>query len=113
MLYQAVWEKLNLEKRLQIHFAEVGGTGAIADTCQLYKTLNIPIAVIVDLDLITDWKSIRRILAFLSDEATALPIALEAKFFAKQIKNLPPTISPNEVKRNLRSLLKEPMDWGQ
>jgi hypothetical protein len=36
LVYQTAWETLAEELRLDVHFAAVGGTGGIADTCNLY-----------------------------------------------------------------------------
>jgi hypothetical protein len=44
------WETLAQELRLDVHFAAVGGIGGVADACQLYRTLHIPVVVIADLD---------------------------------------------------------------
>lgn len=35
IVYQATWETVGQERNFDIHFASVGGTGGIADTCQL------------------------------------------------------------------------------
>ena len=61
-----------------IHFTTVGGIGGIADTCQLYRVLGIPVAVIADLDLLTDTAKIERILEILClrvGQGDALPSA--------------------------------------
>ncbi len=69
LVYQAAWETLHDEFRIDLHFSTVGGTGGIADTCSLYRTLKIPIAVIADLDIIVDGERMSRILAKLVDDS--------------------------------------------
>ncbi|TXT16467.1 MAG: hypothetical protein FD138_4754, partial [Planctomycetota bacterium] len=70
LVYQAAWETLHDDFRMDIHFSTVGGAGGIADTCGLYRTLKIPIAVIADLDVIVDCERMSRVLAKLVDDPT-------------------------------------------
>jgi hypothetical protein len=62
LLYHTTSDTLISEGRIDVHFSAVGGTGEIADTCKLYRTLNIPIAIVADLDLIADPSCLKRIL---------------------------------------------------
>ncbi len=61
IVYQAAWEKIGNDRHFDIHFATAGGTGGIADTCQLYRILGIPVSVIADLDVVTDTGKLSRI----------------------------------------------------
>ena len=62
LVYQTTWETLADEFNQDIHFATVGGTGGIADTCNLYRTLRIPVAVVADLDVIADPEKLKKII---------------------------------------------------
>ena len=112
LVYQTVWERLSTELRLDVHFATVGGTGGIADTCKLYRTLKIPVAVIADLDMITDPGRLRKVLDVMttSDEASALTSAATSVMDA--IRELPPTIAPEEVQERLADLGSRSKSWS-
>ena len=62
IVYQAAWEVIGEKRNFDIHFAAAGGTGGIADTCQLYRVLGIPVAVVADLDLIVDAPKMKQVL---------------------------------------------------
>lgn len=111
-VYQAVWETLGREVRLDIHFATVGGTGGIADTCTLYATLRIPVAVIADLDVISDADRLRRVLDSLGASDVA-GLVDEAKSISDLVKTLPPTVSEEEVRSQVHSVLTERLNWHE
>ena len=110
-VYQAAWETLDRQKRLDIHFTTVGGAGGIADTCSLYGTLRIPVAVIADLDVITDSIRLRQILAALGSQQIAT-VMEEANRLIAQIKLLPPTISEADVRADLMAALPDTLSWS-
>lgn len=101
LVYHTAWETLSNEVRLDVHFAAVGGTGGIADICKLYRTLNIPVAIIADLDLAVDLDKLRRILSSLVSAAEAEPIIEKARVVGEEIRKCPPTIDPSDFKQRL------------
>lgn len=111
LVYQTVWETLSAELRLDIHFCTVGGTGGIADTCKLYRTLKIPLAVIADLDIITDPGRLRKVLEVMTTPDLASSITDRAKAVMDAIKKLPPTVEIKEVRQKLRGLVPEGTTW--
>jgi AAA domain, putative AbiEii toxin, Type IV TA system len=111
LVYQTVWETLSAELRLDIHFCTVGGTGGIADTCKLYRTLKIPVAVIADLDIITDPGRLRKVLEMMTTPDLASSITDRAKAVMDAIKKLPPTVEIKEVRQKLRGLVPEGTTW--
>jgi hypothetical protein len=113
LVYQSAWETLANEIRLDIHFAAVGGTGGIADTCRLYKTLRIPVAVIADLDLIANRDRLNRVLTVMADPTTATTIITAADVVMNEIAKLPPTVTPNDVRAALNAVLAGSMDWDK
>jgi hypothetical protein len=113
LVYQTTWETLVNEIRLDIHFAAVGGTGGIADTCRLYKTLRIPVAVVADLDLISNHDRLSRVLDAVADSVTAKSITDDASAVMTDIRKLPPTTTPDEVREALNSVLSGSMDWNR
>lgn len=112
IVYQAAWESLREEFGIEVHIAAVGGTGGLADACKLYKTLEIPTAIIADLDVVTDSQKLRNMLDNLSDRETVNRICDLAHKFADKIKQLPPTISEIEVKTKLKELSARNFDWS-
>jgi len=114
LVYQAVWETLHDEFRIDLHFSTVGGTGGIADTCSLYRTLKIPIAVIADLDIIVDGERISRVLAKLVDDSMVSDALIQScNEVAEAVRSLPPKITPAEVAKELLSIGEGSMDWNQ
>jgi hypothetical protein len=111
LVYQTTWETLAAELRLDVHLAAVGGTGGIADTCKLYRTLNIPVGVIADLDMITDINRLRRVLEAMATDDVARTLCLHASSVMEQIRQLPPNIDSEEVRLRLTSLASTPMEW--
>lgn len=111
LVYQTVWETLSAELRLDVHFATVGGTGGIADTCKLYRTLKIPVAVIADLDMITDPARLGRVLDVMATAEVVVDLTARARSVMDAIRNLPPTIPPEEVKTRLIDLSQMGETW--
>lgn len=113
-VYQAAWETLLSEFRIDVHFSTVGGTGGIADTCRLYKTLQIPIAVIADLDMLLDREKITRVLYFLADDpVSSAQLTHSCNEVAEQIRQRPPELSAQEFTAELLSLGNTSMDWAK
>jgi len=109
-VYQAVWETLDRETRLDLHFTTVGGVGGIADTCKLYRTLKIPIAVIADLDIVADPERVRRVLEALG-HPDAGRLRDEASRVAELIRELPPTISEAETRALIIEVVPSTLSW--
>src|SRR4029077_10352933 len=105
------WEALQDELGLDVHIAPVGGTGGVADTVRLYRTLHIPVAIVTDLDLLVDLKKLRDILDLLSP-SEAEQLIKEASAISLAIKNLPPTVDPSALATELVDLAKMPMNWA-
>src|SRR6266851_2229176 len=112
-VYQAVWETLISEMRLDVHFAAVGGLGGVVDACRFYRELRIPVVVIADLDVIRDVEHLQRVAAVLTDEARASQLAKQAGAFMTKLKALPPTISADEVKQQLGVIGSLRMEWNR
>src|SRR5262249_46853770 len=111
-VYQAVWETMISENHLDIHFAPVGGLGVLADTCGLSRTLNIPSAIVADLDMLTDTSRVRRALNELSNDADGIrAIEKRVRGLAEKIRKLPPTVSPTEVTEEIDTIRSQRLDW--
>ncbi|HXZ01439.1 MAG TPA: AAA family ATPase [Stellaceae bacterium] len=112
LVYQTTWQTLSDEFRLDIHFTAVGGMGGIADTCSLYRTLDIPVAVIADLDIIVDPDKLDRILHSMDTAEVDRPIVECAKALAEEIRKLPPTIDEAAYKDRLSKISEVEPNWS-
>jgi energy-coupling factor transporter ATP-binding protein EcfA2 len=111
-VYQAVWESLGQEVQLDLLFVPVNGKGAMADIATFFKTLQIPVAVIPDLDLIRDDGVIPRLLSALSvTDATVSAIRNECRIAAEDIRTVPPTINPSDVDAEIQHIMDLPKVW--
>jgi len=114
LVYQAAWETLHDNFRMDLHFSTVGGTGGIADTCRLYRTLGIPIAVMADLDMLVDRHRLAAVLDSLVEDASVRePLIRTCAKLAEEIRKLPPNISQQAVTDELSALADLPMDWSK
>jgi len=111
LVYQTTWETLSAELRVDVHFAAVGGTGGIADICKLYRTLYIPVAVVVDLDIVVDLGKLSRIVNSLTTSDQADEIIKGAKVVAEEIRKTPPKIDPDDFRQRLKDIEELPAVW--
>ena len=112
LVYQAAWETLHDDFRIDLHFSAVGGTGGIADTCRLYRTLKIPIAVIADIDMLVDNDRMSLVLEKLVDDpTTASELTQSCKTIAEAVRLLPPMVSAADVANDLTAIGAHTMDW--
>ena len=113
VVYQAAWETVEEDFRIDIHFTTVGGTGGIADTCRLYRTLRIPIAVIADLDMLLDPDRMDRVLESLIDDSSIRTSLMDAcADVGEKIRDVPPVMSADDVVSELASITEMNMDWN-
>jgi hypothetical protein len=111
LAYHTTWETLAEELRLDVHFVAVGGTGGVADACQLYRTLDIPVVVIADLDLLTDPPRLCRILEVMAGLEEVGQLLVQAREVMDQVRNLHPTIDPAAYRTRLAEINALPTDW--
>ncbi len=105
IVYQTVWETLSSTLGSSVHFAAVGGTGGIADTCRLYRTLKIPVAIIADLDIVTDAPKLCKVVEAMAHPDMLVDLIERVKTVEKEIRKVRPTLSPEEARRQLREFL--------
>jgi hypothetical protein len=87
-VYQAVWESVPPTRQLDLLFVPLNGKGAMADVARFFRALQIPVAVIPDLDLVKDDGVIPKILGALSVEPEATNIIqLECRQVTTEISN--------------------------
>jgi predicted ATPase len=108
-VYQATWETLREQYQIDIHFAPVYGIGGIADTCKLYKTLKIPVAVIADLDIVTE-NCLKEVISSLIEDPCSEDLISED--LIDKLINLPPDISADDLRSKLEAVISSSMDWS-
>jgi hypothetical protein len=111
LVYSTTWERLAGEFHHDVHFVSVGGTGGIADTCQLYRNLKIPVCVLADLDLLSDMDKFRRILGALASAEQTLEVSGACRRIIDQIKALGPIYSEAELRTKLQAIVDQPLNW--
>lgn len=111
LVYQTAWETLADQLDLNTHFAAVGGTGGIIDSCKLYRALNIPVAVVADLDMIADLDKMKRLVEVLGSHDVVKAFVDKTRHVLAKIKELPPTVDPAAVTRELQEMIQEEWDW--
>ena len=112
LVYQTVLEVLSAELHLDVHLATVGGIGGIADTCKLYRTLKIPVAIIADLDMITDKKRLRRVLEIMTSADIANDLSEQSEAIMDAIKKLPPNIDLQKLRHQLGEIVASDSAWN-
>jgi hypothetical protein len=97
----------------EVHFAAVGGTGGFAEPCRFFKSLRVPVAVIADLDAISEPDKLAETLEVLAgDPNLAGPCVALVKKVADQVKSLPPPITEDQAHEELKALAEEgPRNW--
>lgn len=111
-VYQAVWESVTQEVQLDLLFVPVNGKGAMADIATFFNALQIPVAIIPDLDLIRDDGVIPKLLSAMSVDETVVSTIREAcRLVADAIRSVPPTITPQEVNDEIQRICDLPKVW--
>ena len=97
---------------LDVHFVSVGGLGGIADTCRLYRSLNIPVCIIADLDLLNQLATFKHILLALTAEQQSTCIYNQCVELVNAIKSLGPTITVEVFRNQLQKMLAVDFRWN-
>ena len=114
IVYQAAWDAVGAEMNFDIHFATVGGLGGIADTCDLYQVLGIPVSVIADLDVVSDKAKFKKIVSSLIDDDEIIKGFTErVQALIDLIRHMPPSISEDDTRAKLDELRTSELDWGK
>jgi hypothetical protein len=112
LVYSTTWERLASEFRRDVHFVSVGGIGGMADTCQLYRNLKIPVCVIADLDLLRELETFARIARSLTSDEKTAEAMVTCRSIIEQIKALGPLYTEAEIRSQLKLISEEPLDWS-
>jgi hypothetical protein len=111
-VYQAASEAINDYASREIQFIPVGGTGGFAEPCRFYQHLEIPVAIIADLDAIADTDKMIACIKILRGEKGDTSALLDSfRTLAQKLKELPPPITEEEFKNALKQLSERDLDW--
>ena len=123
LVYGTTWERLAnkfhhdvhvaSEFRRDVHFVSVGGIGGIADTCRLYRNLEIPVCVIADLDVLRELETFERIIRSLTSSEEAITGAINTcRRIATEIRALGPIYCVADTRRILQEILGQDLNWS-
>ena len=112
--YQAASESIEDYPSREVHFVPVGGTGGFAEPLRFYRSLDIPAAIIADLDAVCDTDMIATLSKLLVPTmVNAQDIIGKLRAVVQQIKSLPPPVSEHDAKERLKRLSEESWNWKQ
>ena len=112
LVYSTTWERLASDYRHDVHFVSVGGIGGIADACNLYRNLKIPVCVIADLDLLCELGAFERIVRSLTSTDVTAEAMVTCRQIITQLKALGPIYSETEIQIKLKVICEEKLDWS-
>jgi len=93
------------DKRLDIRFIPSGGTGGFADPLRLYRTLEVPCAVIADLDFLAKEGEIRKVLKELGTPSQEIKTLCErARKAISQIRSSTEQIDVEQIRTELNTI---------
>jgi len=110
--YQAASEAISGHASSEVHIVPVGGTGGFAEPLCFYLALDIPVAIIADLDAVCDPDKIDAIADSLVSDSKSRQILMDdLRALAQLIKTMPASITETEAKEKLRLLAEESWSW--
>jgi hypothetical protein len=110
IVYESTYRTLK-DRRLDIRFIPSEGTGGFADPLRLYKALNIPTAVVADLDFLAKDGELRKVLTELgTPDGEVGNLCALARQAIGRIKSCIAQIDPTEVQATLADFAKRPID---
>ena len=110
LVYESAYRTLE-NRRLDIRFTPSEGTGGFADPLQLYTALQIPTAVIADIDFIAKDGELRKVLIGLGVADSQLnKLCTRARDLVRNIRSSTSTIDPIKIQDTLKELAESPID---
>jgi len=104
MVYGSTYRTLS-DRRLDIRFVPSEGTGGFADPLRLYRALEVPCAVIADLDFLAKEGELRKVLQELGTASEYITSLCEkARKVISQVRSCAGEIDGDQLQSELRSL---------
>ena len=110
IVYESTYRTFE-DRNLEIRFLPSEGTGGFADPLRLYRILQIPVAIVADIDFLAKDGELNRILTELGmpiDQVGML--RSRAKKAVIQIRSSAASLDPNAIQKELNSLAQTPID---
>jgi hypothetical protein len=111
-VYQAAGEGIDHHFKRDVHFVATHGTGGIDTICKFYRSLRIPVAIVADIDVVTDRPKMATFLKELASHKKAEAILNLCATVENAIRAIPPTISEAEVKEELDQIKAVTNSWA-
>jgi hypothetical protein len=111
MVYQAAWRTIRTPADVDVHFAPVGGTGGISDPTRLYRKLKIPVAIIADLDVLSDGQRFRTMVESLATNKDMNRLLALAEEVVQGLKQQRPSYTPDQAHESLAEMSRRSLDW--
>jgi len=110
IVYGSVYHTFS-ERRLDLRFVPSEGTGGFADPLRLYKALDVPSAVIADIDFLAKDGELKKVLTQLGAPPAAVPaLCQRAREAVSHIRSCIDHLDPVAVRATLRELAKTKTD---
>ena len=113
LVYESTYRTFE-DRRLDIRFVPSEGTGGFADPLRLYRALDIPSAIIADLDFLAKDGELKKVLTELGtpkeEVAKLCGHALQA---ITRIRSEVSHVDPQEMQNELKELGQEPIDLAK
>jgi len=104
LVYGATYRTLS-DRRLDVRFVPSGGTGGFADPLRLYRALEVPCAVIADLDFLAKEGELKKVLKALGTPPEKITsLCKSARNVISQVKGRAKQTDIEEVQKELRVL---------
>jgi hypothetical protein len=112
-VYESVYRTFN-DRSLDIRFIPSEGTGGFADPLRLYRILQVPAAVVADLDFLTKEGELKKVLRELeASEDDVNGLCSRAREIVRAIKSCVSHIDPNAIQEKLNALAQTPIDLNR
>src|SRR5262249_33901010 len=109
-VYESALNKLPTP-RPDIRFTPVGGVGGLAESARLYRSLDVPVAVSADIDLLFKGQ-LKDVLAALEAPVNRITdICDRSNQLVQQIRKVDPELTPQKAIEELDPLLKGAESW--
>jgi predicted ATP-dependent endonuclease of OLD family len=110
--YQAAAEAIADFPAREIQFVPVGGTGGFQEPLRFYRCLNIPTAIIADLDMLCDTQKVTALASTLAKETDDINATNQKlRILVDKIKSLPPPITELDAAQTLKQLSETSRNW--
>ena len=110
MVYESTYRTLR-DRRLDIRFVASEGTGGFADPLRLYRALEVPSAVVADIDFLAKAGELKRVLTELgTPEGQVANLCERARQAISSIRSCVSNVDTIAIQGELKSLAQTPID---